>query len=184
MIACQRPITISILIVGCILEGCSQRPQAPALIDELVYEYTPVGIRFRKPDGWTLASKAILPAEALPKPIVMIRYIQNHGDRPAEMDLVAAEVPVESDLGQFLADYRIGPEKWKLVKPGEPLTINGVEAIRYEFVQAVGSSSARRESTAFRKGGRVYAFFLSYQSGDLDNLTTGRKCVESTIWKK
>src|SRR3954468_18379676 len=87
--------------------GCPERPKAPPLTNEPVYTNEKIGLRFLAPDGWSVASRATLPPGPLPKPIVLVAYIQNTGQQPAEFELMAADVAEGADLGAYLAEHRI-----------------------------------------------------------------------------
>lgn len=164
--------------------GCSDRPSAPPLVNEAVYQNAAVGLRFLAPDGWSLSSRADPPPGRLAKPIVLVAYAHVQGTRPAEFELVAADVPEADDLGAFIAGYKIGPEKWTVQPGSEAVAVGGEAATRYKMTRGTGKDEYRREATAVRRGGRVYVFVVSYGAADGDHRDQARRCVESATWTK
>ena len=171
------------LVVALAAAGCSDRPHAPRLSNDPVYQNDTIGVRFLAPEGWSIVSRSELPPGTLPRPVVMATYVQSKGERPAEFELMAADLPDGADLGQYLAENRIGPEKWAVKSAGQPVTVNGVAATRYTLARGSGRNEFRREVTAFRRGGRVYFFIITFGVSDPENRDQARKSVESVTWK-
>jgi hypothetical protein len=164
--------------------GCSERPKAPPLTNEAIYQNEKVGIRFLAPSGWSISSRADMPSGKLAKPIILVGYLQTSGEKPAEFELVAADVPDGADPGQFLADHRIGPSKWT-VKPGAASTqVGGIPATRYDMTAGTGKNEYQREATAVRRGDRVFYFVVTYGMRDGEHRDHAHRCVESVTWTK
>jgi hypothetical protein len=164
--------------------GCSDRPRAPRLANDPVYQNDAIGLRFLAPEGWPVVSRAEPPAGPLPKPVVLVTYVQSQGEKPAEFELMAADLPDDADPGRFLADYRIGAEKWALKPAAEPVTVNGAAGTRYTMTRGAGKNEYRREATAFRRGGRVYFFVVTFGAADPEHRDQARRSVESITWAK
>lgn len=164
--------------------GCSDRPTAPPLVNEAVYRNEAVGVRFLAPEGWSVVSRADPPAGQLPRPVVLVSYMHSQGEKPAEFELVAADVPEGDDPGRFLAGHRIGGEKWAVKGPPEQVTVGGLPATRYVMTRRAGKDEYRREATAVRRGGRVYFFVVSFGAADPERRDQARRCVESVTWTK
>ncbi|MBX9627109.1 MAG: hypothetical protein K2X82_25125 [Gemmataceae bacterium] len=164
------------------LAGCADRPSAPPLVAEAVYRNPAAGVRFLAPDGWEMVGRADLPPGPLPHPVVLVTYIEATGDRPGEFELVAADLPEDADLGAFLAGYRIGGQKWDDNPAAEPVAVNGAPATRYTFTRGKKKGEFKREVTAFRRGGRVYFFAITYGATDPAHRDQARKSVESVTW--
>jgi hypothetical protein len=164
--------------------GCTTRPHAPPLVNEAVYQNDKVGVRFLAPDGWTITSRSDLPPGKLERPVVVVSYVQSQGYKPGEFELVAADLPETADLGDFLTNYRIGPEKWVMKPPPTATTVGGEPATQFVLTRKVGKSEYRREATAVRRGGRVYFFVISFLTTDAEHRDQARKSVESVTWTK
>jgi hypothetical protein len=99
------PAMVPLVLLGFI--GCAERPKAPPLVNDTVYQNDKIGLRFLAPEGWSIASRADLPA-TLPKPIILVAYHTSKGDLSAELEVLAADLPEGSDYGEFLIEHRIG----------------------------------------------------------------------------
>jgi hypothetical protein len=170
------------LPVALIAIGRQSGPRAPLLGNEPVYQNSKLGLKFLAPEGWPVSARADLPPGPLPRPIVLIMYVQNQGEKPAEFELMAADVPDGGDLGQFLAEHRIGSEKWAKKGGESPVTVNGTTGTRFVMTRGTGRNEFRREVTAFRRGERVYFFVVSFGAADVDHRDQVRKSVESVEW--
>jgi len=168
-----------LIVLAC---GCSERPNAPPLANEPVYQNEKIGLRFLAPAGWTLTSRAELPSGALPKPIVLVAYQLTKSDNPAELEVLAADLPDRSDLGAFLLEHRIGAATWTLKPPTEEVTINGAKGTRLVLIRKSGKGETRREATAFQRGGRMFVFLITYSANDSADRDAARQSVESVSW--
>lgn len=180
MPTCPRLLALLAVAAG----GCSDRPKAPPLTNEAVYQNDKVGVRFLTPDGWTAMSRSDLPPGELSRPVVLVAYLLPRGDRPAQFELVAADVPDGTDLGKYLAEHPIGPEKWVVKAGPEPTTVGGLAGSRYALGRAAGKDSIRQEVAAVRRGGRVYFFVATFGTSDVEHRDQARKSVESVTWSK
>jgi hypothetical protein len=177
-----------LLLLAC---GCQERPKAPPLVNDTVYQNDKIGLRFLAPDGWSVLSRAELPAGALPKPIVLVAYQMGKGDTTSELEVLAADLAEDADLGRFLAEHRIGAAAWTIKSPAETVTINGAAATRFVLTRmdkgskvSKGKGEIRREATAFRRGGRVYFFIVTFVAGDGLARDAARQSVESVTWTR
>ena len=87
-----------------------------------------------------------------------------------------------AELGQFLAEHRIGAGAWTLKPPPELVTINGAAATRYVMSRVSGKTETRREATAFRRGGRVYFFIITFPPTDPAARDAAQQSVQSVTW--
>jgi hypothetical protein len=97
---------------------------------------------------------------------------------------MAADLPADADLGKYLAEHQVGATRWVMGRAPEPVTINGEAATRYTMSRAAGGREARREATAFRRGGRVFYFLVSFTPADAEHRDQARKAVASVTWSK
>ena len=172
------------LMLLAVTPGCSKHPRAPSLAPETVYQNDKIGLRFLAPDGWPMAARADLPAGALTKPIVLVTYLQSQASRPAEFQLMAVDLPVDTDLAQYLAEHQIGSGKWAINQAPESVTIHGETAVRYAMSRGSAKSEVRREATVFRRGGRAFFFIVTFGTTDTERRDQVRKSVESVTWSK
>jgi hypothetical protein len=111
------------------------------------------------------------------------------GESTGELEVLAADLAEDADLGRFLAENRIGAAAWTVKSPAEPVTINGTEAARLVLTRMdrgdksrKGRGEIRREATAFRRGGRVFFFIITFPAGDGLARDAARQSVESVTW--
>jgi len=164
--------------------GCNERPHAPPLVNEAVYQYDLIGLRFLTPEGWSITSRATLPPGPLTKPMLLVAYHEKRGESPAALEVLAAELPEDTNLEKFLLETRLGKGDWAVKSPAENLRVNGAEAHRYLLSQTTGKSEYLRETTAFRRGERVYFFVISFAATDPGSRDQVRKSIESVTWTR
>src|SRR5688572_22928786 len=56
---------VALLALGC----SSDRPKAPPLTNEAVYQNDKIGLRFLTPEGWKVTARTDLPPGQLPRPV-------------------------------------------------------------------------------------------------------------------
>jgi hypothetical protein len=181
-----RPTQVIFCLLGLIAaaSGCTERPKAPALVNEPVYQYEKIGLRFLTPESWSITSRATLPPGPLTKPMMLVAYHLKGNEHPAALEVLAADLSEETDLGQYLLESRVGQGEWTIKSQAEKIVVNGAEATRYLLSQRAGKNEHLRETTAFRRGGRVYFFIVSFAATDPGSRDTGRKSIESVSWTK
>ena len=179
-IARDAVLTAFLLVVA----GCSDRPHAPPLTTEAVYQNDAIGLRFLAPADWPVQSRAILPVGRLVKPIILVSYQRVPGDKPAEFRVLASDLAPEDPLEHFLAGLQVGPETWSAPAGAQPLTVNGTEATRFVQTRTQGKEEYRREVTAFRRGDRVYLFLVNFPASDAASRDAVRTAVASVTWTK
>jgi len=171
-------------LIGAAAFGCSQRPQAPPLTNDAVYQNDKAGLRFLAPAGWSIASRTDLPRGELTRPILLVAYFQTAGEKPAEFDLFAMDLAESTDLGQYLAEHRVGPEKWKVKPQPAEVQVGGAAATRYSMTAGSGKDELHREATAIRRGGRVFFFIVTFSPRDDDHRDQIRRVIDSAAWTK
>jgi hypothetical protein len=173
-----------VLAAGLLSGGCTERPKAPSLTNDAVYQNDTIGLRFLVPEGWPIASRTELPPGGLPKPLILASYILSQADHPARLEVLAAEVPEGTDLYRFLADNPVGPQKWRALGPPQTMTINGAPATRHSMASGSSRAEVRREATAFHRGDRVFIFLVTFGASDSAARDTARRSIESVTWGK
>src|SRR2546421_3005126 len=117
---CRRPALLMLLVAA----GCSDRPKAPPLTNDAVYQHEKIGLRFLTPEGWLVSSRAEPPPGPLTRPVVLAAYQNPRGERPAEMQVLAADLAADADLAAFVTDTRVSPDKWTPKPPPTTVTVN------------------------------------------------------------
>lgn len=158
------------------------RPKAPPLTNSAVYQNDALGLRFLVPEGWSIVSRTDPPRGPLTKVIVLAAYAQSETGHPAELEVLAADRPADADVPQLIAENSIGPANWKPIGPPQAVTVNGAAATRYTLAVRAGGRETRREVTVFRRGDRVYAFFVTFGATDSSARDAARRSVESVTW--
>jgi hypothetical protein len=172
------------LLATVLAAGCTEKPKAPPLTNDAVYQNDKIGLRFLVPEGWVVSQRAELPPGSLAKPVVLAAYQNPKGERPTDLEVLAADLSPDDDTAGFLAEHNVGPDKWAPAGPAAGVTINGVTASRHVLVRQGGKEEYRREATVFRRGGRVYVFLIAYAAADPASRDAARKAVESAAWKE
>lgn len=174
---------IAVGVLLAVLVGCKERPKAPPLTNEAVYQNDKIGLRFLAPEGWNLTTRSDLPS-ALTRPVTVAAYAVTHGKLAADFEVTAADLPDATDLTAFLAEYRVGAQKWATRKGPDDVTVNGAAGRRWLMAVGKGKDETLRETTAFRRGGRVYFFLATFPASDPDRRDQARKSVESVTFTK
>jgi hypothetical protein len=164
--------------------ACTKRPSAPPLTADAVYQNEEIGLRFLAPEGWQMRSRAIIPPGKLEKPVILVSYQQSKTAKPAEFGVLVSELAADANLGAFLAEYQVGPDKWKTLSAPQPVTVNGMSATHYTMTRMQAKEEMRREATAFRHGDRVYFFLVTFAASDPASRDTIRTSIESIAWTK
>jgi hypothetical protein len=174
-----------VLSVALILSasGCTQRPRAPALQDEPIYQNTREGFRFVAPEGWRQFAKADLPAGPVERERLLVRYMPPLSARGSTLEVSLADLPDSTELADYLSGPSLGVKQWKPLGKVETVEVNGKPATRVAFSGRVGKDQLLKEVTAFRRGGRVYFFTALVPKGDNKSRETIRRAVASTTWK-
>jgi hypothetical protein len=164
--------------------GCSEGPKAPPLTNDAVYQNDKAGVRFLAPPGWSITSRSDLPPGPLAKPTLLVSYMQTSGEKPAEFEFIAADVPGDMDLGKYLVEHRVGAGKWTLSPTSKPLTVGGSPATQYSFTPASSTDELRREATAVRRGGRAFFFLVTCSRRDVERHSQAVSSIDSVAWVK
>jgi hypothetical protein len=181
MILRRAPILLPLLLLGgC---GCVERPKAPPLVNDTVYQNDRLGLRFLAPEGWSLVTRAELPTSPLPKPVILVAYHLTKGESHSELEVLAADLVEDADLGAFLIEHRIGAAVWTFKPPPVPVTINGTPARRILLTRNTKTGELHREATAFRREGRTYFFIITFPANDAAARDAARQSVQSVNWE-
>ena len=175
----RLPLAPLLVALAC---ACADRPKAPPLTDEAVFQDDRVGLRFLVPAGWAVQSRAAVPDVPLSRTIVVASYRGPTGQRPPTLEVLAADVPADADLERWLAERGTGGETWVPRPPVKTVTINGAEATRFGQARAKGKEEYRRDVTAFRRGPRVYFFVVRHSAAEPDVPEAVRSTMESITW--
>jgi hypothetical protein len=162
--------------------GCTERPHAPALRNEAVYQNAQEGFRFLPPEGWPMHTRTNLPSGPLTKEHVLVAYrnVQPGSPRPAAFEVSCADLPESADLTAHLS---AGKGNWRAVKPPEPVAAGNAAGVRITLAGRVGNDALQKEVVAVRRGGRVYFFTLIAAPTDTAARAQARQAVGSLMWK-
>lgn len=167
------------LLVGC---GCSG-PRAPALSDETVYHNSRENFRFLVPEGWAQQAKEDVPSGKVEKERLLVQYQRLTADKPAVLEASLADLPESTDWGDYLAGPSFGASQWRQSSPAEPIEVNGVSAVRFDFSGKLHGTATIKEVVVFRRGERVYFFTGIFPAKDTEAREQVRRAVASVIWK-
>src|SRR5262245_60271828 len=94
---------IRLLALLAMIAGCSDRPRAPALRNDPVYENTSAGIRFMVPAGWTQQAKSEPSSKPANTEQLLVRYTGPRSPIPATFEVTYQDVDDSDDLQALLA---------------------------------------------------------------------------------
>src|SRR5262249_23226620 len=150
------PRTVAAALLLTALTGCgSSRPRAPALQDEPVFENKQEGLRFLAPNGWKMRARTEVPAGKLTAERLLVEYQNLNPDRPANLEVIMADVSPSIGLPECAESRGQAPEEWR--KTGsESLEVGGLPAVRVTFADSMErpgkAERAVKEIVAVRRG--------------------------------
>lgn len=162
--------------------GCSDRPRAPALTRDAIFQDDGSGLRFAAPDGWIMTLRGVPPAGKLEKHTRLVRYQPQVPDRHADFELAVIDLSQETDITEYLNKHQAGGQKWVPTGPPEQLSIGDSPATRHEFSSGK-RAGFKREITVVRRGERVYLFQTTYSPNDASSRDQARVAIQSVVWK-
>jgi hypothetical protein len=166
-----------------LLAGCDGKPSAPALTADEEYYDANAGIRFPTPPNFRIFIKAELPKGRIEEPIMLAAYQNTKAKVRTAIEVMAADVAENQDLGEFLKTHPVGSEKWKSKAPAEPVTIGGRAGVRMAFGYRDEREHAR-EVNAVRWSGRAFFVIVIYPPDDPAARDVGRAMLDKVEWLK
>jgi hypothetical protein len=175
-------VSIPLALVALAL-GCDERPRAPSLQNEPVYQNSREGFRFLVPQGWTLHARGELPSGKLDRERMLVSYELLQTDKPATFQVTAADLAAETDLIKYLSGMAFGITDWQVKLPVEDLDNDSQHGRRYTFARASRGSPEIREVVVFRRGERAYFFSAMFPKSDAKAREQIRRAIESLVWQ-
>lgn len=163
-----------------LLAGCGEKPSAPPLQDGPVYQDQREGFRFFVPEGWTQRARGKVPPGKVIGERMLAEYKCTSTD--SVLRVTVADVPLSIPLSDYVSTNTKTGDDWKLGKPAEDFTINGVPAARITYQMKSGKDEMVREIIAFRRGERVYFFKGFYAASDQQSHKAIQKAVDTVVW--
>jgi hypothetical protein len=124
-----------------------------------------------------------VPPGKLDKERLLVQYRRLDPGKDATLEVTAADLEPSTDLAARLAGPGFGVQEWRLQPPPEPLDVNGVAGVRYDFAGRSGRDEMTREVVAFRRGGRVYFFTVVSLKKDATAREQFRRAVNGILWR-
>lgn len=171
-----------LVVAAVVAAGCSQRPHAPALQDELVFHQQQEGFRFLPPQGWLQHARGIVPPGKADTERLVVEYLCPTSVYPASLAVSRIDLPESTPLDAFVQGQSFGADKWRKVSAPESIVVNGAPAVRMTFAAGKGVEM-RREVTVFRRGERVYFFNGIFAAADLQARDEVRRAAASVLWR-
>jgi hypothetical protein len=163
--------------------GCGNRPRAPALQDEPVYQNDREGFRFLVPDGWTQHARAELPPGPAEQERILVEYQRLQADKPNVFRVSLIDLPESKNLEQYLRSRWPGQPLQPEGAP-EPVEVDGVTGSHWVFRAVEGGQVLREDVYVFRREARVYLFSGIYPPDDAPPRQEVRRTVEGIRWKQ
>lgn len=184
MPAVSKTVAAELLIAAVLLGwGCQQKPRAPALIDEPVFQ-SDEGFRFLVPEGWIMAARAMVPPGPVEKERLLVQYRRTSGDGPATLEVSLVDLPEDADLVDYLSTPSFSARKWKQTGGAESMEAGGERGKRFRFSASIKGGDLAKEVTIFRRGGRVFFFTVLFSPKDTAAAEQVRRAIGSLVWTK
>ena len=171
-----------LLLAAVVSAGCSQRPHAPALQDELVFHQEQEGFRFLPPEGWLQHARGVVPPGKAATERLLVEYLCPTSTYPASLEVSRIDLPESTPLDEFVQGQSFGADKWRKVTAPEAIVVNGAPAVRLTFAAGKGVEMTR-EVTVFRRGERVYFFNGIFATSDAQARDEVRRAAASVMWR-
>jgi hypothetical protein len=168
------------IVLALIFSGCQDRPKAPALRDDPVFEDSQSGLRFLAPTGWTETARSAFPKGPADKDTLLVRYQSAQADKFAVFEVSFVDAPESADIAAMAAAPSHGVHSWSPAGAPEALTVRDAKATRYRLTQ----KKMTKESIVFRRGGRLYFFTFVYLTTEGAVRDRIQDVVESVVWSK
>ena len=175
----MQPARVSI-VLAVIVCGCQDRPKAPALRDDPVFEDAQSGLRFLAPTGWTETARSAFPSGPADKDTMLVRYQSPPSDKSAIFEVSFIDAAESADVAAMLTAQSYGVSNWTLDGKPEPLSVHDAAATRYRLTE----KKLTKESIVFRRVGRLYFFTFVYSSSDSTIRERMQDLVQSVTWSK
>jgi hypothetical protein len=158
------------------------RPRAPVLKDEPVYQNAREGLRFLVPEDWTMLARGEAPASATGQEWPLVEYQFHGADSPTVLRVTCIDLPESADIQQYLTKHWPAATL-KPLGPPQPFTVDGVEGTATLFNLGPEGGPIVHEVYAFRRGPRVYLFTGIFAADDSRARQQVRRAVESIQWR-
>ncbi len=167
------------IVLAFVVAGCQDRPKAPALRDDPVFEDAQAGVRFLAPTGWIETARSAFPPGPAEKDTMLVRYQSPPTEKSAVFEVSFVDAPESADVTAMLAAPSHGASNWASSEPPEPLKLNAA-ATRYHLAH----KNMSKESIVFRRGDRLYFFTFVYLNSDSTVRERMHDVVQSVVWSK
>ncbi len=168
------------ILAAVIFAGCQDRPRAPALRDDPVFEDAQSGMRFLAPTGWAETARSAFPDGRADKDTMLVRYQSPPTEKPATFEVSFIDAPDSADVVAMLSAPSHGASKWTNAEPPEQLKLNSGAATRYHLTD----NKLTKESVVFRRGERLYFFTFIYSNSNATVRDRMHDVVVSVAWSK
>jgi hypothetical protein len=164
--------------------GCTNKPRAPVLSDDPVYQNNHEGFRFLAPEGWTQSTRSDFPSGRRDKETSLVAYRRETGQFPADFRVSFIDLPPLADLAAFVAQKSYGVAQWTQVGAPKQVSVGKATGTRYILSGQAGKEKKIKEVVCLRRGERVYLFTGMYEASDSEARDQLRRVVDSIIWKE
>ncbi|MCA9054515.1 MAG: hypothetical protein KDA75_11800 [Planctomycetaceae bacterium] len=163
--------------------GCESRPQAPVLRNSPVYQSETEGFRFRVPDGWSQTANSTLPSGEVPRDVFLARYSLETSEGGASLQVLGRNDVPSAQLVEHLSQPAFGVEKWELLEPPIPITVDSVPAERLVLQGLLQGKPMIKHATCFHRNARLYTFVGMYSKTDQNARQQIERAVDSLLWE-
>ncbi|MFO0926212.1 MAG: hypothetical protein U0736_04115 [Gemmataceae bacterium] len=180
-----RPLLPALTLSLLVLAGCSERPRAPVLRDDPVYQNDREGFRFLAPEGWEQQMRGELPPTRVTRERTLVDYRRTSGPTAASFRVSAIDLPATADLAAHLSTSPVlNIRKWRATGTPQETKVGSAAGTRYELAGRAEGEEMAQEVVAVRRGERVYLFSSLFPMRDTEVRQQLRQVVASVIWKQ
>lgn len=182
----SRPVLCLLVVLLALgAGGCTDRPRAPALQNQPVYQDDQEGLRFLAPEGWKQHSRANLPATRLTTERLLVEYRLPRGPTNVRFLVSRIDLPESASLQDALKERALPAEDpFRPVGTPESIQLGGIPALRV-LAEAGGDGKEKmlREVVVARRGPRVYFFTTFLPAANARAREQVRQALASVLWQ-
>lgn len=171
----------AIILLVLVSAGCRERPKAPALRDDGLFDDPRAGVRMLVPPGWTQRARAALPEGPAEQERVLVRYSGPPGPTPPMFEVSCQDLKDSVDIADMVqAPSHNVSTRWTQTGAAVAPTVDGEPAMRHTLTH----QALMKEVVVVRRKTRVYFFTWLGQAADTQSRDQIRQAIQETRWTK
>src|SRR5262249_4905063 len=140
----RLPPAALVFVCAALWSGCKDRPRAPMLRGDPVYQNDKAGLRFLAPEGWTLSARADIPPGKITRELSLVDYRRTAG-HGASLLVTLADLDLSTDLNAYLTGPTFGVSQWIPAGPPVEVKVGSADGLRHAFTGRSGKEERAKE---------------------------------------